>query len=36
VDTFGCILSKFEVREFDEKAISREIKLKILEAARST
>jgi nitroreductase len=36
VDTFECILSKFEVREFDEKAISREIKLKILEAARST
>src|SRR6476661_835867 len=36
VDTFECILSKFEVREFYEKAISREIKLKILEAARST
>ena len=36
MDTFECILSKFEVREFDEKPISREIKLKILEAARST
>lgn len=36
VDTFECILSKFEVREFDEKPISREIKMKILEAARST
>src|SRR6476620_7110494 len=36
VDTFGCILSKFEVREFDEKAISREIRLKVLEAARLT
>jgi nitroreductase len=36
VDTFECILSKFEVREFSEKPVSREIKMKILEAARST
>jgi len=36
VDTFECILSKFEVREFSEKPVSQEIKLKILEAARSS
>ena len=36
MDTFECILSKFEVREFSEKPVSQEIKLKILEAARSS
>ena len=36
MDTFECILSKFEVREFSEKYVSKEIKMKILEAARSS
>ena len=36
MDTFECILSKFEVREFSEEPVPREIKLKILEAARSS
>ncbi len=36
MDTFECILSKFEVREFSEKHVSKEIKMKILEAARSS
>jgi nitroreductase len=35
-DTFESILTKFEVREFSEKPVSREIKLKILKAAISS
>jgi nitroreductase len=36
MDTFECISSKFEVREFEKKQVPFEIKMKILEAARST
>ncbi len=36
MDTFECILTKFEVREFSEKHVSSEIRKKILEAAQST
>jgi nitroreductase len=36
MDTFECISSKFEVREFSKKQVPIEIRMKILEAARST
>ncbi len=36
MDTFECISTKFEVREFNEKQVPSEIKMKILEAARLT
>ncbi len=36
MDTFECIATKFEVREFSEKPVPTENRLKILEAARST
>lgn len=36
MDTFECISTKFEVREFKEKQVSPEIRMKILEAARLT
>ena len=36
MDTFECIRTKFEVRNFDTCTIPAEIKLEILEAARST
>ena len=36
MDTFECISSKFEVREFSKKQVPFEIRMKILEAARST
>jgi nitroreductase len=36
MDTFECISTKFEVREFKKKQVPSEIKMKILEAARST
>src|SRR3978361_666262 len=36
MDTFECISSKFEVREFVKKQVPTEIRMKILEAARST
>lgn len=36
MDTFECIATKFEVREFSEKPVPSENRLKILEAARST
>jgi nitroreductase len=36
MDTFECISTKFEVREFNKKQVPSEIKMKILEAARST
>jgi nitroreductase len=36
MDTFECISSKFEVREFSKKQVPFEIRMKILEAARLT
>lgn len=36
MDTFECITTKFEVRNFDTRTVPPEIKLEILEAARST
>ena len=36
MDTFECILSKFETREFSDRPVPQDIKLKILEAARSS
>lgn len=36
MDAFECIATKLEVREFSAQAISSEIRLKILEAARLT
>lgn len=36
MDTFECIATKLEVREFDSKEVPSEIRLKILEAARLT
>ncbi len=36
MDAFECISTKFEVREFSGKQVPSEIRMKILEAARST
>ncbi|HJU35012.1 MAG TPA: nitroreductase family protein [Nitrososphaera sp.] len=36
MDTFECIATKFDLREFSSQDIPAEIKLKILEAARLT
>ena len=36
MDTFECIVTKLEIRQFGDKEVPLEIKLKILEAARST
>ncbi len=36
VDAFECIATKLDVREFAQKQVSSEIKLKILESARLT
>jgi len=36
LDTFECVLTKLDIREFSQKEVPLEIKLKILEAARST
>ena len=36
MDTFECITTKFEVREFSQKDVPSDIRLKILEAARLT
>ena len=36
MDTFECIVSKLEVREFMRKEVGSEIKQKILESARQT
>jgi nitroreductase len=36
LDSFECILTKLDIREFSQRKVSAEIKLKILEAARST
>jgi nitroreductase len=36
MDAFECVVTKLEIREFDSKAVPPDIKLKILEAARST
>ena len=36
MDTFECITTKLEVREFSQKDIPSDIRLKILEAARLT
>jgi nitroreductase len=36
MDTFECITTKLEVREFSQKDVSSDIRLKILEAARLT
>lgn len=36
LDTFECILTKLDIREFSQKEVPFEIKLKVLEAARST
>jgi nitroreductase len=36
MDTFECITTKFEVREFSQQDVPSDIRLKILEAARLT
>lgn len=36
MDTFDCIATKLDVREFGPQPVSSEIKLKVLEAARLT
>ena len=36
MDTFECITTKIEVREFNAQDVPSEIRLKILEAARQT
>jgi len=36
LDTFECILTKLDVREFSSENVPLEIKMKILEAARAT
>jgi nitroreductase len=36
MDTFDCIATKLDVREFDKKTVPAEVRLKILEAARLT
>ncbi len=36
MDTFDCIATKLDVREFSRKSVSSEVKMKILEAARLT
>ena len=36
MDTFECITTKLEVREFSEQNVSSDIRSKILEAARLT
>jgi nitroreductase len=36
LDTFECLVTKLEIRQFGDKEVPLEIKLKILEAARST
>jgi nitroreductase len=36
MDTFECIETKFDIREFSPNQVPREIKLKLLEAARLT
>lgn len=36
MDAYECIATKLDVREFDSKNVSREIKSKVLEAARLT
>jgi nitroreductase len=36
MDTFDCIRTKLDVREFDSKPVPADVKLKVLEAARLT
>jgi len=36
MDTFECIETKFDIREFSPKEVAREVKIKVLEAARLT
>jgi nitroreductase len=36
MDTFECIETKFDIREFSPREVAREIKIKVLEAARLT
>ena len=36
MDAFECIETKLDIREFSPKDVPREIKLKVLEAARLT
>ena len=36
MDSFECILTKLDIREFSQRKVPLKIKLKILEAARST
>ncbi len=36
MDTFDCIATKLDVREFDKKTVPAEVKMRILEAARLT
>ena len=36
MDTFECIRTKLDVREFDSKHVPADVKLKVLEAARLT
>jgi len=36
MDTYDCIRTKLDVREFDSKPVPAEVKLKVLEAARLT
>ncbi len=36
MDTFDCIVTKLDVREFDRKSVSADLKMRVLEAARLT
>ena len=36
MDTYKTILSKLDVRQYDSKKVSAEVKLRVLEAARAT
>lgn len=36
MDTFECIATKFDVREFADRPVPQDIRLKVLEAARMT
>jgi hypothetical protein len=36
MDAYACVISKLDIREFDARNVSADVKLKILEAARST
>ena len=36
MDAFECVATKLDIREFSSKEVPREIKLKVLEAARLT